>query len=135
MRTRKKRTTGATLPGLSLRAEPDWQPARLFSIIGVGTAEEQERRATSSLLATMMAVREFGRALVTRFGGPAGSIETYLEVPFSLEERTLIPDGVIRVRLIRAFAVLLVQRPGQPGEGGTPVDGDTAAGELGLEPG
>jgi stress response protein SCP2 len=113
VRTRKKRTTGATLPALSLRAEPDWQPARLFSIIGVGTAEEQERRATSSLLATMMAVRECGRALVTRFGGPAGSIETYLEVPFRLEDRTVIPDGVIRVaRAGRIWTALLEVKTG-----------------------
>jgi hypothetical protein len=81
--------------GQTQAVDPSWQPGRLFSVTGVGNAEEQERRATSTLLSTMMAVREFGRALVARFGGPAGSIETYLEVPFTLDERTAIPDGVI----------------------------------------
>jgi stress response protein SCP2 len=81
VRTRKRRATAATLPPLTLAVDPSWQPARLFSVTGVGNAEEQERRATSTLLSMMMAVRDFGRALVARFGGPAGAIETYLEVP------------------------------------------------------
>ncbi|HEY0813494.1 MAG TPA: TerD family protein, partial [Pseudonocardia sp.] len=113
VRTRKKRTTAATLPPLTLAVDPSWQPARLFSIIGVGNAADQERRATSALLSTMMAVREFGRALVARFGGPAGVIETYLEVPFTLDERTSIPDGVIRVaRGGRIWTALLEVKTG-----------------------
>jgi hypothetical protein len=113
VRTRKKRATAATLPPLTLAVDPSWQPARLFSVTGVGNAEEQERRATSTLLSTMMAVRDFGRALVARFGGPAGSIETYLEVPFTLDERTSIPDGVIRVaRAGRIWTALLEVKTG-----------------------
>lgn len=113
VRTRKKRTTAAALPGLTLAVDPSWQPARLFSVTGVGNAEEQERRATSTLLSMMMAVRDFGRALVARFGGPAGSIETYLEVPFTLDERTSIPDGVIRVaRAGRIWTALLEVKTG-----------------------
>lgn len=113
VRTRKKRTTAATLPPLTLAVDPSWQPARLFSIIGVGNDAEQERRATSTLLSTMMAVREFGRALVARYGGPAGLIETYLEVPFTLDDRTSIPDGVIRVaRGGRIWTALLEVKTG-----------------------
>jgi hypothetical protein len=113
VRTRKKRTTAATLPPLTLAVDPSWQPARLFSISGVGNADEQEKRATSTLLSSMMAVRDFGRALVSRFGGPAGTIETYLEVPFALEERTVIPDGVIRVaRAGRVWTALLETKTG-----------------------
>ena len=113
VRTRKKRTTAATLPALSLAVDPSWQPARLFSVSGVGTGEEQEKRATSTLMASMMAVRDFGRALVTRFGGPAGAIETYLEVPFSLDDRTAIPDAVIRVaRGGRVWTALLETKTG-----------------------
>ncbi|WP_232666655.1 TerD family protein [Pseudonocardia sp. TRM90224] len=113
VRTRKKRTKAATLPALTLAVDPSWQPSRLFSISGVGSAEEQERRATSTLLSMMMAVREFGRALVARFGGPAGSIETYLEVPFTLEDRTAIPDGVIRVaRAGRIWTALVEVKTG-----------------------
>lgn len=113
VRTRRKRTTAATLPPLSLAVDPSWQPARLFSVSGVGTGEEQEKRATSTLMASMMAVRDFGRALVTRFGGPAGAIETYLEVPFTLDDRTAIPDAVIRVaRGGRVWTALLETKTG-----------------------
>jgi stress response protein SCP2 len=113
VRTRKRRTTSATLPPLTLAVDPSWQAARLFSVVGQGSAEEKERRATSTLLSTMMAVRDFGRALVARFGGPAGSVEAYLEVPFKLEDRTVIPDGVIRVaRAGRIWTALLEVKTG-----------------------
>ncbi|MBW0119009.1 hypothetical protein, partial [Pseudonocardia abyssalis] len=113
VRTRKRRTTGSALPPLTLAVDPSWQPARLFSVSGVGTGEEQEKRATSTLMATMMAVRDFGRALVSRFGGPAGTIETYPEVPFSLDERTVRPDAVIRVaRAGRIWTALLEVKTG-----------------------
>ncbi len=32
----------------------------------------------------MTAVREYGRALTKPFGAPAGTVETYIEVPFDL---------------------------------------------------
>ncbi len=58
-------------------------------------------------------MRDFDRAPVARFGGPAGSIETYLEVPFTLDERTSIPDGVIRVaRGGRIWTALLEVKTG-----------------------
>jgi hypothetical protein len=82
---------------LTLAGDETWQAARLFSSSGVGPAEEQEKRATSALLSTMMAVRGFGRGMTARFGAPAGTVEAYLEVPFPLGERTVSPDGVIRV--------------------------------------
>jgi hypothetical protein len=51
--------------------------------------------------------------LVARFGGPAGVIETYLEVPFTLDDRTSIPDGVIRVaRGGRIWTALLEVKTG-----------------------
>jgi hypothetical protein len=75
-----------------------WQPARLFPITGIGGAEEQERRGTSVLLAVMQSVKEFGRALTTRCGAPAGRIETFIEVPFELAAGSKVrPDGLIRV--------------------------------------
>ena len=61
---------------LRLAGDESWQPARLFSISGVGNSEEQEKRATSALLATMMGVRAFGRGICARLGAPAGVIET-----------------------------------------------------------
>ncbi len=46
----------------------------------------------------MTAVKEFGRAVVSPLGAPAGAIETYVEVPFEFESRAAFPDGLIRVR-------------------------------------
>jgi len=51
--------------------EETWQVARLIPTSGINGAEEQERRATSALLAVMSAVREFGRALTV----PLGSLD------------------------------------------------------------
>jgi hypothetical protein len=47
----------------------------------INGAEEQERRATSALLAVMSAVREFGRAVTQPLGAPAGTLSTFIEVP------------------------------------------------------
>jgi hypothetical protein len=44
-------------------SEPAWQQARLIPTSGINGAQEQERRATSALLAVMTAVREYGRTL------------------------------------------------------------------------
>ncbi|BDT91946.1 stress response protein, TerZ- and CABP1 [Nocardia sputorum] len=74
-----------------------WQPARLFSVFGVGAGEEQERRATSALIATMQAVRPFARALCARMGAPAGAFEGYVEVQYHQGESTVIPDAVLKV--------------------------------------
>ncbi len=78
-------------------AEQSWHEARLIPTSGINGAEEQERRATSALLAVMSAVRELGRGLTKPLGAPAGRVETYVEVPFVLAERRLFPDGLIRV--------------------------------------
>ena len=44
-------------------SEETWHEARLIPTSGITGAEEQERRATSALLAVLTAVKEFGRAL------------------------------------------------------------------------
>ena len=46
-----------SLPPIRLAEDPAWQSSRLFSISGIGGADEQEKRATSALLWTMAAVR------------------------------------------------------------------------------
>ncbi len=79
-------------------SEESWHQARLIPTSGISGAEEQERRATSALLAVAGAVREFGRVLTQRLGAPAGSVETFIEVPFVLEGKRYYPDGLIRVR-------------------------------------
>ena len=86
---------GATIP---TDDGTDWQQARLFPVAGIGGGEEQERRATSALLAVMTLVREFGRVLTARCGAPSGAVETFIEVPFGHDEEAYRPDGVIRVK-------------------------------------
>ncbi|MCK9903672.1 TerD family protein [Frankia sp. Cpl3] len=102
--TTRKRRTARRLSASRVRHPDDgagedrWQPARLFPVAGIGGAAEQERRATSALLAVVGSVREFGRALTTRFGAPAGQVETFIEVPFTRGDEPYVPDGLIRVR-------------------------------------
>jgi hypothetical protein len=78
-------------------AEEAWHEARLIPTSGISGAEEQERRATSALLAVLTAVREFGRGLTQPLGAPAGTVQSFIEVPFMLGEKRLYPDGLIRV--------------------------------------
>lgn len=94
-------------------AEDAWHEARLIPTSGISGADEQERRATSALLAVMTAVREYGRGLVKPLGAPAGTIDTYIEVPFVLGEKRLYPDGLIRVaRGSRSWTALVEVKTG-----------------------
>ncbi|MBX4170961.1 TerD family protein [Rhodococcus sp. DMU2021] len=77
--------------------QESWQPARLFSVAGIGAGDEQERRATSALVATMQAVPPFARAVCLRLGAPAGAFEGYLEVPYERGESRVVPDAVLKV--------------------------------------
>jgi hypothetical protein len=77
--------------------EETWHEARLIPTSGINGAEEQERRATSAVLAVMHSVREFGRALTQPLGAPTGTLVTYIEVPFTLGKAKSYPDGLIRV--------------------------------------
>jgi hypothetical protein len=73
-----------------------WHPARLIPAMGIRGQEEQEKRATTSLLAVMGAVPEFGQALVGPLGAPKGRISTYAEVQLKdAAGKTHIPDGVV----------------------------------------
>ncbi len=78
--------------------EETWNAARLIPTSGINGTEEQERRATSALLAVMSAVREFGRAIVGPLGAPSAVLETFIEVPFVLGDRRIFPDGLVRAR-------------------------------------
>lgn len=97
VRTRKQRKVVRPVAATSMADDESWRTARLFSVAGIGAADEQEKRATSAFLATMFGVRPFGRSIVTRLGAPGGVVETFTEVQFTLGERTVIPDGVIKV--------------------------------------
>ncbi len=75
-----------------------WPPARLFPVVGIRGQEEQERRATSALLAVMAAVPEFAKSLLGYLRAPAGRVHTYAEVPFELQDGSnLRPDGAVVV--------------------------------------
>lgn len=78
-------------------SEETWHAARLIPTSGINGADEQERRATSALLAVMASVKEFGRALTQPLGAPAGQVQTFIEVPFRLGDGKYFPDGLIRV--------------------------------------
>jgi hypothetical protein len=77
-----------------------WGHARLIPTFGIRTQQEQEKRATSCLLAVMHGVPEFGHALLRELDAPkAPVIETYAEVRFKdANGKTVIPDGAIVCR-------------------------------------
>ena len=94
-------------------AEETWHSARLIPTSGISGAEEQERRATSALLAVMSAVKEFGRAITAPLGAPAGTVEAFIEVPFIAGEKRLYPDGLVRVsRGSRSWVCLVEVKTG-----------------------
>jgi hypothetical protein len=77
-----------------------WRHARLLPTFGIRSQQEQEKRATSCLLAVMHGVPEFGHALLKELGAPkAPVIETFAEVRFKdAEGKTVVPDGAIVCR-------------------------------------
>ena len=83
-------------------SEPEgWRHARLIPTYGTRSQQEQEKRATSCLLAVMHGVPEFGYALLKELGAPKSpqSIETFAEVRFKdCDGKTVIPDGAIVCR-------------------------------------
>ena len=78
--------------------ELSWSVARLIPTSGINGADEQERRATSALLAVVTSVKEFARTLTAPLGAKAGAVETYIEVPFDLGDKRVFPDGLIRIK-------------------------------------
>ena len=77
-----------------------WAHARLIPTFGIRSQQEQEKRATSCLLAVMHGVPEFGYALLKELDAPrAPTIETFAEVRFKdANGKTVIPDGAIVCR-------------------------------------
>ncbi|MFC9438615.1 TerD family protein [Nocardia sp. NPDC057030] len=97
VRTTKRALKKAKPMEFKLAELDTWQRVPLFSVIGVGAGEEQERRATSALIATMQAVRPFARAICARIGAPVGAFEGYVEVPFERGDSKVVPDAVLKV--------------------------------------
>lgn len=80
------------------KGEDGWQPARLIPTSGIKGVDEQEKRATSALLAVMMAVPEFSRSLLRKLGAPGGTVSTYIEPQFQTDGVKVQPDGAVVVR-------------------------------------
>lgn len=93
---------------------PSWESARLIPVSGIRNAEEQERRATSALLAVLSAVDEFGLAIAKPYGAPKGRLQAYIEVSFELADgRSVRPDGLIQVtRGKRSWTALVEVKTG-----------------------
>ncbi|NQT92429.1 MAG: hypothetical protein HQ559_06690 [Lentisphaerae bacterium] len=93
---------------------PSWESARLIPVSGMRNAEEQERRATSALLAVLSAVDEFGLMFAKPYGAPKGRLEAYIEVPFEMADgRNVRPDGLIRTsRGKRSWTALVEVKTG-----------------------
>jgi len=82
----------------TLTSGEEWHPARLIPVAGIRSEQEQERRATSALLAVMHAVPEFGRALLADAKAPRGRITTFAEVQLrDADGKLSIPDGAVVV--------------------------------------
>ncbi|MGA0011362.1 MAG: hypothetical protein ACO3ID_11385, partial [Candidatus Nanopelagicales bacterium] len=64
---------------------------------GIKGDQEQERRATSALLAVIQAVPEFARALLKPLGAPAGRLGAFIEPAFAYGDKKVRPDGLIVV--------------------------------------
>lgn len=79
-------------------SEESWHEARLIPTSGINGAQEQERRATSALLAVLSIVPDYSRSLLGKLGAPAGGLAAYIEVPFELDGSRVYPDGLIRIK-------------------------------------
>jgi hypothetical protein len=84
------------IAGVTNGVHEEWQAARLLPTVGIRGQEEQEQRATSSLLAVMHAVPEFAKSLLSGLGAPRAAVMTYTEIQLKdAEGRRCIPDGAI----------------------------------------
>lgn len=90
------------------------QPARLIPITGIKGALDQERRATSALLAVLTAVPDFSRTLLRPIGAPAGKVSAYIEPEFEVLGKKIRPDGLITVeRAGRTWTALVEVKTGK----------------------
>lgn len=91
-----------------------FQPARLIPVTGIKGALDQERRATSALLAVMTAVPDFARTLLKPLGAPSGRLTAYIEPEFDVLGKKIRPDGLITVeRAGRTWSALVEVKTGK----------------------
>lgn len=75
-----------------------FQVSRLIPTTGIKGALDQERRASSALLAVFRIVPEMAHTLLKEAKAPKGSIETFIEPEFKLGPKKIRPDGLIVIR-------------------------------------
>lgn len=100
VRTARRETKKCVLPRkgkIDLADHASWRAAHLFSVSGLRNDQEREVRATSTLLAVLAEVPEFGRRITAKFGAPAGLIQTFTEASFKHGDSVVRPDGILRV--------------------------------------
>lgn len=100
----------------NLRNELENEPkVRLFPSVHLSSDREAELRATASLLATIRAVSEFGRRIVSLSNGPKGQLACHTEVSAKLEEirgdapKPLRLDGVLTVKRGKTYWVAFIE--------------------------
>lgn len=74
-----------------------FQKARLIPVTGIKAGLDQERRATSALLAVLKVVPELTWSILRDTKAPKGQIETYIEPEFKVGSKRIRPDGLIIV--------------------------------------
>lgn len=75
----------------------NFQKSRLIPVTGIKGALDQERRATSALLAVWRIVPDFASQLLRVAGAPKGAVETYIEPEFKVGSKKIRPDGLVVV--------------------------------------
>lgn len=86
--------------------------ARLIPVAGIGSAKEAERRASSALLAVLSIARDLSIELLSPLGASRAqkaTVDTFTEVPFKMDSRSIRPDGLIRVSYGRSEWTSLVE--------------------------
>ncbi len=76
------------------------EAARLIPVSGITGQREAEQRAASALLAVLSIVRPFSVALLAPLGSTRAKtarVETFVEPIYEVGDKTLRPDGLIRV--------------------------------------
>jgi hypothetical protein len=87
--------------GDEMTDEAKWQHARLIPVAGIKGDHEAEQRATSAFLAVLSVVRDLSHELLTPLGASSAGkavVETYTEVTLGSNDKSVRPDGLIRVR-------------------------------------